>query len=244
MHSDLSSSQRHMGVSIEEIPREMTTEVTEEKLQRIITTVNLLLGSNPETISTQDMYGNTPLHYAAKTYSNCGRKYTAVSQFLCDRGADASILNKKSETALHCLCHDNGGWPIDTAALEILLRHSAMVTGTEDNDNTPLHLVVKNLENLDAIVFLLDHGADISTKNLKGNTPLHEAANGMFWPGVVEEKYKSMGEILGRLQGDEGRLMHHPNTEGKSPRQVQDERRKNFREQIDDIESGWKWWGS
>ncbi|KAF5243390.1 hypothetical protein FANTH_8212 [Fusarium anthophilum] len=98
-------------VLTEEKPREMTAEVMAEKLQRIITTVDLLLGCNPETINAQDMYGNTPLHYAAKTYSNCGRKYTAIYQFLCDRGADASILNKKSETALHCLCHDNGGWP-------------------------------------------------------------------------------------------------------------------------------------
>ncbi|KAF5606467.1 ankyrin [Fusarium subglutinans] len=229
-------------VSTEENPREMTTEVKEEKLQRIMTTVDLLLGCNPETINTQDMYGNTPLHYAAKTYSNCGRKYTAIYQLLCDRGADASILNKKSETALHCLCHDNGGWPIDTAAIEILLGHGAIVMGTEDNGNTPLHLVVKNLENLDAIVFLLDHGADICAKNLKGNTPLHEAASGMFWPGVIEEKYKSMGEILRRLQGDEGSLMDELNAEGKSPWQIQNERRKDFWEKIDDIENEWRRW--
>ncbi|KAF5973506.1 ankyrin protein [Fusarium bulbicola] len=230
-------------VSMEEDPREVTAGVMEEKVQRIITVLSLLLDCSPETINTQDMYGNTPLHYAAKTYSNCGRKYTAIYQLLCDRGADASILNKKSETALHWLCHDNGGWPIDTAAIDVLLGHGAMVMGTEDNSNTPLHLVVNNLENLDAIVFLLDHGADISAKNLKGNTPLHEAASGMFWPGVIEEKYKSMGEILRRLQGNEGSLMDELNAEEKSPRQIQNERRNDFREKIDDIENEWRRWG-
>ncbi|KAF5603863.1 ankyrin [Fusarium pseudocircinatum] len=230
-------------VTMDQEPREMTIEVMGEKLQRIITTVDLLLGCNPETVDTQDMYGNTPLHYAAKTYSNCRREYAAIFQFLSDRGADASILNKKGETALHCLCHDNRGWPIDTSAIEILLGHGAKVTDTDDKGNTPLHLAVKNLDNLDAIMFLLDHGADISAKSLKGNTPLHEAASGMFWPGVVEGKYKGMGEILRRLQGDEGRLMDQLNTEGKSPRQIQDKRRNDFREKIDDIKNEWRRWG-
>ncbi|KAF5973206.1 vegetative incompatibility het-e-1 [Fusarium coicis] len=78
---------------------------------------------------------------------------------------------------------------------------------------------------LEVLKLLLDHGADISVKHLKGNTPLHEAADGMFWPEVVEEKYKPMGEILRRLQDDEGSLMDELNTERKSPRQIQSERR-------------------
>ncbi|KAI7758970.1 hypothetical protein LZL87_009965 [Fusarium oxysporum] len=229
-------------VSMEEDPREVTADAMEEKVQRIITILGLLLDCSPEMINAQDQYGNTPLHYTAKNYSNYGQKHTAIFQYLCDKGADSSILNKKGETALHSQCSYDGGLPIDTTAIEILLDHGAKVTDKNNYGNTPLHLAVKNLENLDAIVFLLDHGADIRVKNLKGNTPLHEAANGMFWPGGVKEKYKTMGDILKRLQGDGGYLMDELNAEGKSPWQIQNERRKDFREKIDDIENGRRRW--
>ncbi|KAG5815701.1 hypothetical protein H9Q74_003363 [Fusarium xylarioides] len=231
-------------VSMEEDPCEVTTEAMEERVQRIITVLGLLLDCSPETINAQDQYGNTPLHYAAKNYGNLGQEHTAIFRYLCDRGADSSTLNKDGETALHRLCSCDGELPIDTAAIEILLDHGAKVTDTDSRGNTPLHLAVKNLDNLDAIVFLLDYGADISVKNLKGNTPLHEAANGMFRPGVVEEKYKPMGEILRRLQGDEGRLMDELNAKGKSPRQIQDEVRKDLKEKMDDIEIERKRWES
>ncbi|ENH70096.1 Ankyrin-1 [Fusarium oxysporum f. sp. cubense race 1] len=231
-------------VSIEEDPREVAEKIMAEKVQRIITILGLLLDCNPETINSQDIYGNTPLHYAAMNYSNYGHEYTAIFQYICDRGADASIRNKKSETALHSLCSYDGGLPIDTAAIEILFGHGAKVTDTDDNGNTPLHSAVKNLENLDAIEFLLDHGADIGAKNLKGNTPLHEAANGMFWPGVMKEKYKSMGDILRKLQGDEGCLVDKLNVEGKSARQILNEVRKDFQQKMDDIENERKVWES
>jgi hypothetical protein len=96
---------------------------------------------------------------------------------------------------------------------------------------------------LEVVKLLPDHGADISVKHLEGNTPLHEAADGMFWPEVVEGKYKPMGEILRRLQGDEGSLMDELDTERKSPRHIQSERRNKFMEQIDGIENEWRCWG-
>lgn len=143
---------------------------------------------------------------------------------------------------MHSLCSYDGGLPIDIAALEVLLGHGARVIDSDDNGNTPLHLAVKNLENLDAIGFLLDHGADIGAMNLKGNTPPHEAAKGMFWPGVIKEKYKGMGDILRRLQGNGGCLMDELNVEGRSPRQIQDEIRKDFRDKMDDIENERRRW--
>ncbi|KAF5549418.1 ankyrin [Fusarium phyllophilum] len=230
-------------VSMEEDPREVTAEVMGERVPQIITVIGLLLDCSPETIDAQDQDGNTPLHYAAKNYSNRGQEHTAIFQYLCDRGADSSILDKNGETALHSLCSYNGGLPIDTAAIEILLDQGAKVTDTDNSGNTPLHLAVKNLENIDAIAFLLDHGADIRAKNLKGNNPLHEAAKGMLWPGVVQEKYKDMGDILRRLQSDGGCLMDELNAEGRSPQHIQNERKKDFREIMDDIENGRKQWG-
>ncbi|KLP10365.1 related to ankyrin [Fusarium fujikuroi] len=227
-------------VSMDEDPRGVTAEVMAEKVQRIIAVLGLLLECSLETVNTQDQYGNTPLHYAAKDYSNYGQEHTAIFQYLCSKGAGSRSLNKNGNTALHSLFSCDGGLPIDTTAIQILLDHGAKVTDTDNDANTPLRLAVKDLENLEAIAVLLDRGADIRAKNLKGNTPLHEAANGMFWPGVVEEKYKSMGEIIRRLQGDGGYLMDELNAEGKSPQQIQNERRKDFREKIDDIENGWR----
>ncbi|KAI1015336.1 hypothetical protein LB504_011054 [Fusarium proliferatum] len=214
-------------VSMDEDPREVSETVMEDKVQRIITTLSLLLDCSPETINEKD--------------NNYGQEHTAIVQYLCGRGADSSILNEDGETAFHSLCSHDGGLPIDTDTIQILLDHGAKVTDTDNEGNTPLHLAVKNLENLEAIASLLDHGADIRAKNLKGNTPLHQAANGMFWPGVVEEKHKSMGDILRRLQGDGGYLMHEPSAEGKSPWQIQDEVRKDLKEKMDDIEIERKW---
>ncbi|KAG4273411.1 hypothetical protein FPRO04_09775 [Fusarium proliferatum] len=230
-------------VSMDEDPREVTSEAMEEEVQQIITVLGLLLDCSPETINAQDQYGNTALHHAAKNYSNYGQEHTSIFQYLCGKGADSSMLNKNDETALHRLCSCDGGLPLDTTAIQLLLDHGAKVTDTDNDGNTPLHLAVKNLENLEAIAVLLDHGADIRAKNFIGNTPLHEAANGMFWPGVVEGKYESMGDILRRLQGDGGYLMDEPNAEGKSPRQIQNGRRKEFREKVDDIENERKRWG-
>ncbi|RKL32831.1 hypothetical protein BFJ72_g10331 [Fusarium proliferatum] len=215
----------------------------EEKVQRIMTVLGLLLDCSPETINAQDQYGNTVPHYAAKNYSNYGQEHTAIFHYLCGKGADPSMLNKNDETALHSLCSCDGGLPLDTAAIENVLNYGAKVTDTDNEGNTPLHLAVKNLENLEAIAFLLDHGADIRAKNFIRNTPLHEAANGMFWPGVVKERYEIMGDILRRPQGDGGYLMDEPNAEGKPPRQIQNERGKDLREKIDGIEKGWRCWG-
>ncbi|EWG55415.1 hypothetical protein FVEG_17517 [Fusarium verticillioides 7600] len=230
-------------VSMGEDPREVAAEVMENRVQRIITVLGILLDCSPKTINTQDQYGNAPLHYAAKHYSNRGQDDTAVFQYLCEKGADSGILNQSGETALHSLCSCDGGLPLDTAAIETLLDHVAKVTDTDHDGNTPQHLAVTNFENLDAIAFLLDHDADICAKNLKGDIPLHEAANGLFWPSIFKEKYKNMGDILRRLQGDGGSLMDELNAEGKSPRQIQNERRMEFTEKINDIENGRRRWG-
>ncbi|KAF5621134.1 ankyrin [Fusarium tjaetaba] len=222
---------------MDEDPREVTAGVMEEKVQRVTTFLGLLLDCSPETINAQDQDSNTPLHYSAKKYGNCGQDHTAVFQYLCEKGADSSILNKNGETALHSLCSYDGGLPLDIAAIETLLDHGAKVTDTDNDGNIPLQLAVKNLDNVDAIVFLLDHGADVSVKNLEGNTPLHEAANEMSWTGVLKKrKYKLMGEILRRLPGDEGSLMDELNAEEKSHRQIQDEGRKDLKEKMDGLE--------
>ncbi|KAF4339728.1 ankyrin [Fusarium beomiforme] len=167
-------------VLLEQDPRKVSETVMKENVRRIITTIGLLWDCHPELINSQDVYGNTPLHYAANHYGNYGLKYTPIFKLLCDRGANPRLRNKKRKTALHELCCPAGGLPIDAAAIGILRDHGANITDIDDDGNTPLHLAVKSLENLDAIAFLLDHSADVGVKNLKQNIPLHEAANGIF----------------------------------------------------------------
>ncbi|KAH6884194.1 ankyrin repeat-containing domain protein [Thelonectria olida] len=137
-----------------------------ENAQRIMGTLELLLEANPSTINIQDNKGNTPLHYAAQHYGQLGKEHNEIFKFLCDRGADASLRNKKRETPLHSLCcRTSGGLPIDVAAITILLEHSAKTTDADRDGNTPLHQMVSTLHNLEAAEFLVSHDADVSAKN-------------------------------------------------------------------------------
>ncbi|KAM5345950.1 hypothetical protein ACJ41O_011811 [Fusarium nematophilum] len=197
-----------------------------EMVQRIISTMELLLESNPATINIQDDHGNTPLHYASKNYGTLGKEHTDIFKVLCDRGADASLLNNKRQTPLHTLCYcENGGMPIDAAAIAILLEHGAKATDADDAGNTPLHHAARNLDNLDAVDFLLAHGADVTTRNQRQNTPLHEAARGIVWPRgpdmTADDRIKAQDGMMSRLEnaGGDG-LMDEPNAEGKTPREL------------------------
>ncbi|KAM0543955.1 hypothetical protein ACHAPJ_012050 [Fusarium lateritium] len=223
-------------VPIREDVGKISASELQQRVQQIINTMEFLLDKDPTTINVQDNDGNTPLHYASEYYGTNGNQHTAIIKYLCDRGADASIQNKKGQTPLHTLCHRiNGGEPLDTDAMAVLLEHGAKVTDIDDAGDTPLHLAAWQLHNLDAVIFLLSQGANAAAKNSKQSTPVHEAANGVIWTvgsdRTARDMIKAQDSVVSMLLEAGGRdLIDEPNAEGKTPRELREDRRALWRE--------------
>jgi ankyrin repeat protein len=139
----------------------------------VIGTIRLLLASNPNTVNGQDKKGGTALYYAIRSHVRRGSKYSSSVKILSENRADASLQDRTGQTLLHCLCFQVlGSYPIDMGLIALLLAHGANVGDTDANSSTPLYLAARNLQSIEAVQFLLSYGADISTKNLKGSTPV------------------------------------------------------------------------
>ncbi|CVK94827.1 related to ankyrin [Fusarium mangiferae] len=204
----------------------------EEIAQNIANTVELLLSLDPATINVQDNDGNTPLHYATRSEGRHNKLYIPVFKLLCDNGSDASVRNKNDETPLHTLflLHRNNNSftdqdPVDPAAISIMLAHGASPTDTDNAGNTPLHLAASNLHWTEALLYLLERGADPAQKNLKQETALHRAACGSYKGTHLlvrsDERIRAQENVLAILVkagGDE--LMDQADAEGKTPRQI------------------------
>ncbi|RBA22511.1 hypothetical protein FPRO05_00858 [Fusarium proliferatum] len=204
----------------------------EEIAQDIASTVKLLLGLYPTTISVQDNDGNTPLHYAARSEGRHNKLYTPIFKLLCDNGSDASVRNKNGETPLHLLFRlrqKNNSFtdqdPVDPAAISIMLAHGASPMDTDNAGNTPLHRAASNLHWSEALLYLLERGADPAQKNLKQETALHRASCGSYKGThlLVKSKERIRAQenvlaILVKAGGDE--LMDQADAEGRTPRQI------------------------
>ncbi|PNP78051.1 hypothetical protein FNYG_08777 [Fusarium nygamai] len=220
----------------------------QDRVQNATRVIDFLLDIDPTTINVQDNEGNTPLHYAAQNYGQRSKQYTTILKLLSNRGADASILNK-SETPLHAFFFGGSNYkPFHTDAIAILPAHGAKVTNKDDNGNTPLHLASSNLNQVDAISLLLQQGANPAMRNSKHETPLHRTAGGSLCRvkdinRMAAEKTEAQENILAKLVEVGGTtLMDLPNAEGKSIKQIFEERRKERKEQEDKdwlIRNGW-----
>ncbi|KAH8803029.1 ankyrin repeat-containing domain protein [Xylogone sp. PMI_703] len=205
-------------------------------ISHTIGTIKLLLAGNPNIINVQDNYGETALHYAVKNRVRCGTKLSDIPEFLCENGADVSLKNKKGETPLHCLgfcVFENE--PVDSTLISLFLAHGANVNDADMDGNTPLHLAAINLQQVKTVEFLLSQGANPNGKNSKGNIPLHEAAGGYASPHpdadfTLEHRMRVQDEVIKVLQeaGKNVDQMDQPNLAGKTPRQLREERRKQW----------------
>jgi hypothetical protein len=132
--------------------------------------------------------------------------------------------------------------------MDTLLAHGTKVTDGDEKGDTPLHLAVHNLHQVDAVSLLLQHGANPALRNSKFETCFHKAALG--WVFRIKDSDKSateranaQGKMLAKLaEFGEDTLMDLPNAEGKSARQICQERRKQWKEDEDEswlAKNGW-----
>lgn len=144
-------------------------------------TLKLLVESNPRTINAQDHDRETPLYYAVYSYGRSTMTCKGVLQYLLDSDTDASIQNREGRTPFQFFCDPfDDGIPHETATMNLHFTEREDLSHTDANGNTCLHNLASHWDPVEAVKFLLDRGANVAIKNLKGNTPLHYAAVGRF----------------------------------------------------------------
>ena len=124
-----------------------------------------------ESVNAKDGNGGTPIYAAAMVGSLDAMKW------LAERGADVMVCNKAGRTLMHAAAASG-----DLPTMEWLLSKGAYIDALTQYNETPLytavtgemHLQTKDLKkkgNLDAMKWLLDHGANIN----KGRHPYFAA---------------------------------------------------------------------
>ena len=132
--------------------------------------VSLLVYKNPSVVHLQDNFGFTPLGLA------CFFAHEEIAKFLVLKAADVNIASKNGYNV----------FPIHSAALannfnitQMLLQAGAYPNVCQKNGITALHTAAQ-LGNIEMIIALLEHGADITLKNDEGKRPADLAAEKGF----------------------------------------------------------------
>jgi ankyrin repeat protein len=126
--------------------------------------------------------GATPFHRASKASD------VAVMKLLLKYGADPKAVMKNGNNALMLaagLGYRDGNMAVPTkdrgtsedavAAIQLCLDNGLNINATGANGETALHDAINGREGLEVVRYLLDHGADKSIKNARGQTPLDAA---------------------------------------------------------------------
>ncbi|KAK3989426.1 ankyrin repeat-containing domain protein [Cladorrhinum sp. PSN332] len=140
--------------------------------------VKLLIDHGADLRNRTSM-GDTALHMAAKN----GRASTI--QLLLSSGAKTGSKGQEGFTALHCAANYGFSEICDT-----LIKHgpSAILDQRSDSGKTALHNACQS-HHVAVVSCLLDHGADISAEDIKGQRPLHAAflhLSRMFKDGFID----------------------------------------------------------
>ncbi|KFZ13073.1 hypothetical protein V502_06779 [Pseudogymnoascus sp. VKM F-4520 (FW-2644)] len=204
---------------------------------RITETLRLLLDHDPTGINLADNTGCTPLHYAAISNAMCGCSQHAelAIRTLLEYRADPRIPDASGHTILHLLGYSSHqGDPITTMLLDSILSHGANISHAANNGDTALHIFARNLRQVSAAKFLIEHGADFRVRNTLRETPFHAAARGILNHHVrrdgrdmevtVANKIRLQDEMMQALKEaareDTAMLMSQPNSDGKTPQDL------------------------
>ncbi|KAJ6089358.1 hypothetical protein N7467_004574 [Penicillium canescens] len=176
----------------------------EEIRNRIINTLELLLAGHPGSdINARDNQGATPLHYAISKH------FDAVVKFLLEIRGDAAVGDINNRTVLHQLAaRYMDGEPIDRALIDILLSHGANINQQDNNGNTALHLMTRNLR----------HDPDLHEYMVMGAILPRQTSNESSMP-TLADGIRGLDEMVAVLLEAAGgdSIMDQPNAAGKKP---------------------------
>lgn len=207
-------------------------------LASILPVVKLLLRFNPlpsSVSSSRNHKGWTLLgaaidHYARRRGSPSDQLLELLV-LLLENGADGRTCNDKSQNLLHTVAMFPDTDCADAAIIDKLLEF-VNVNHVDVDGHTPLHLIVRRLNRINAVRHLISRGANVNVVDKKGNSPLHEAMHGrlaqrVFKNGTIEpidrDQLKAMRAEMIQVLVDAGASMGHSNTSGQTPPQLLNE---------------------
>ncbi len=99
---------------------------------------------------------------------------------LLDAGANPALLDTNGQTFLHLLIQRGSGWGnIQTILNDLLRRRPELLGLTNAAGDTPLHTALR-LNHMGLVQMLVERGADLTRRNVAGETPLLLAARQPF----------------------------------------------------------------
>ncbi|KUL90893.1 hypothetical protein ZTR_00968 [Talaromyces verruculosus] len=175
----------------------------DEIVAHVASTIKLFLTIAPDTINVEDNQGNNTLWYMVSLFQEHINQYYVVLKFLFELGADANMHNQNGMSMLH---------------VGFYTKRDIDILG-----NTPLSQMAINLRQVEAVRALLRCGASTKVMNLKGDTPLHQAAHG----SPLDARTKAQDEMKKVLEDASNGLdlMNENDTDGKTSRQLLEETR-------------------
>lgn len=136
--------------------------------QNNLSRVREILDNHPESIDEM-VGGHTALHIA------CHEGHCNVIRELIDRGADKDKVDSQGYSAMH---HATFGDKTGEAVKFLLQKGFDPNVQQGENRSTPLHLAVKNNNEM-AVRILTEHeGCDVNLQDQAGDTPLFDAIAG------------------------------------------------------------------
>lgn len=131
--------------------------------ERLLKVLELLIQDND--INLVDVDGCTPIFYAAEVGN------TGAVRLLLQYGADPNLKDNQDQPLLSYAARAN----CNSEEVMTLIIQDIDVNFADSDGWTPI-VHAANVGNIDAVVFLLDHGADSRLKNSQGHTSLSYAA--------------------------------------------------------------------
>lgn len=177
---------------------------------------NLIEAKNPAMHSC-DKDGNTIAHIAATSNAINPQDFHDLTKLLLETDSGKELLLKKNklrQTVLHLRFKHEQSLQLETLQLLLPLYSDAQLINYRDQQGNNLLFSVNPAE-LKHVQCLLDHGADISSRNAKGNTLAHRVAAA---PLVFAEKFKDFFLLLEKYQALD--QFKATNTAGQTPLHV------------------------
>ena len=151
--------------------------ITNRSDQRL--TITKLLLDHHADPNARDSLGRTPLHALAKSMRDGDYFFrpSETIEALIKAGANPTLLDSDGQTILHLWC-DQGrvhSGNVDQILRDFVVHHPDLVNLTNAAGETPLHYALRSQDFI-ASQSLMQHGADPSLRNARGETAYYMAA--------------------------------------------------------------------
>jgi len=139
-------------------------------------------------INSVNNEGSTPLHLAVNKNS------IQIAKYLIELGAPVNPVDSYGRTPLHIAAIVN--YDSDISMIQYLVESGAFIDAKDGFGNTPLHLASEYESTLDAVKYLLDHGADKHIVNKDGLTAAKYCIRPVVFDGEEYERFNTNAAFI------------------------------------------------